>query len=50
MKYYYGNSWKEAVSNPPVEIRTTKQLVQYEQNYAVVIAANAIDGAKKENK
>ena len=37
MKYYYGNSVKEALSNPPVEIKTTKQLKQYEENYNVVI-------------
>lgn len=46
MKYYYGNSWKEAMSNPPVEIKTTKQLAQYEANYTFVIAADALD--KKE--
>lgn len=48
MKYYYGNSWKEAMSNPPVEIKTTKQLVQYEECYSFVIAASAIDENKEE--
>lgn len=43
MKYYYGNSMKEALSNPPMEIKTTKQLRQYEENYSVVIPASEID-------
>ena len=37
MKYYYGNSMKEAMSNPAVEIKSTKQLRQYEENYNIVI-------------
>ena len=41
--YYYGNSMKEAMSNPPVEIKTAKQLIQYEANYTFVIAADALD-------
>ena len=44
--YYYGNSMKEALSNPPVKITTAKQLIQYEANYTFVIAADAVD--KKE--
>lgn len=44
--YYYGNSMKEAMSNPPVKITTAKQLIQYEANYTFVIAADAVD--KKE--
>lgn len=44
--YYYGNSMKEAMVNPPVKIKTAKQLVQYEANYTFVIAADALD--KKE--
>lgn len=40
MKYYYGNSYKEAIGNPPVEIRTTKQLRQYEEVYSFVIPVN----------
>ena len=43
MKYYYGNSYKEAVSNPPVEIKTTKQLRGYEENYTWVIPAEEED-------
>ena len=39
MKYYYGNSWKEAMANDPVEIKTTKQLRAYEENYTWVIEA-----------
>ena len=37
MKYYYGNSYKEALSNSPVEIKTAKQLSGYEENYTWVI-------------
>lgn len=37
MKYYYGNSVKEALSNEPVTIRSTKQLQQYQECYWVVI-------------
>lgn len=37
MKYYYGHSWKEALVNPPVNIRSTKQLQQYQDCYAFVI-------------
>lgn len=40
--YYYGNSMKEAMSNPPVKITTAKQLIQYEANYAFVIAADDV--------
>ncbi len=43
MKYYYGNSVKEALSNNPVEIKTTKQLQQYEENYSVVIPCEDVD-------
>ena len=46
--YYYGNSMKEAMSNPPVAIKTAKQLIQYEANYTFVISADALD--KKENE
>lgn len=37
MKYYYGNSYKEAVSNGPVEIKSTRILQQYQNAYSVVI-------------
>lgn len=43
MKYYYGNSVKEALANSAVEIKTTKQLQQYEENYSVVIPAEDVD-------
>ena len=43
MKYYYGNSMKEAMSNPAVEIKSTKQLRQYEENYNIVIPEADID-------
>lgn len=39
MKYYYGNSYKEAMSNPAVDITDTEILAQYEQNYSWVIPA-----------
>ncbi len=37
MKYYYGNDYNEAISNPPVEIRSANNLRRYEENYNVVI-------------
>lgn len=40
MKYYYGNSYKEALSNDPIEIADTKTLRSYEEVYSVVIPAN----------
>lgn len=43
MKYYYGNSYKEAFSNDPVEIKTTEALRSYEQIYSVVVSADEID-------
>lgn len=39
MKYYYGNSIKEAISNKPVEIKNTIILEQYKEVYSVVIPA-----------
>lgn len=47
MKYYYGNSYKEAVSNNPVEINDTKILENYKENYNVVIPA---DGHRERNE
>ena len=44
MKYYYGNSYKEAVSNNPVEIKSAKVLESYKEVYNVVIPANEIEG------
>lgn len=50
MKYYYGNSVKEALSNAPVEIRTTRQLQQYQEVYNVVISAeDAAEGDEHGN-
>jgi uncharacterized protein YlxP (DUF503 family) len=43
MKYYYGNSYKEAVSNDPVEINSTRILQQYQDVYNVVISASDVD-------
>lgn len=48
MKYYYGNSYKEAISNPPVEIKTTKQLRSYEEVYNVVIQVEEVDNDENE--
>ena len=42
-KYYYGNSYKEAVSNPPIIIKTIKQLKGYKECYAFVIPAEEVD-------
>lgn len=47
MLYYYGNDWKEAVSNPPVDIKSAKQLAQYEDNYNVVVPANEVEEDKE---
>ena len=43
MKYYYGTNVKEALANDPVEIKSTKVLEQYRENYSIVIPANEID-------
>ena len=37
MKYYYGHSLKEALANPPINIRSIKQLEQYKNYYTFVI-------------
>lgn len=50
MKYYYGDSYKEALSNEPVVIRRGRQLRQYEENYAFVIPAYKVDGKKDKEK
>lgn len=36
MKYYYGNDYKEAQTNAPIEITSIEQLFQYMENYNVV--------------
>ena len=43
MKYYYGNSYKEAISNPPIEITNTNILQAYQDNYDCVIPASEVD-------
>ena len=43
MKYYYGNSYKEAISNNPVEIKSTRVLQQYQDVYNVVISVDDVD-------
>ena len=40
MRYYYGNSYKEAIANNPVEITDVKILKAYEEVYNVVIPAD----------
>ena len=42
MKYYYGNDYDEAISNPPVEIGATSKLRRYEENYNVVIPVTKV--------
>ena len=39
MKYFYGNSYKEAISNTPIEINDTKILEAYKENYSNVFLA-----------
>ena len=39
MLYFYGNSYKEAKGNKPVEIKTTEQLEGYKEVYSFVIPA-----------
>lgn len=48
MKYYYGNSYKEAVSNDPVEINSTRILQQYQDVYNVVISVDDVDDVDDE--
>lgn len=43
MKYYYGNTPEEAVTNPPVEIKSTSTLESYHQNYTIVVPACDIE-------
>ena len=40
MKYYYGNDYKEAHTNAPIEITSVGQLRQYTENYNVVFPAD----------
>lgn len=42
MKYYYGNDYNEAISNPPVEIGSASKLRRYEENYNVVIPVTEV--------
>lgn len=50
MNYYYGNSYKEAISNPPVKIKTVKQLRQYEENYNFVIPEDELEEDEAEDE
>lgn len=49
MKYYYGNSYKEAISNNPVEINSTRILKQYQDVYNVVIPVADVDDEDDED-
>jgi hypothetical protein len=42
-KYYYGNSYKEAISNSPIEINSAQQLEDYEDNYNFVIPVSGVE-------
>ena len=42
MKYYYGNDYNEAISNPSVEIESASKLRRYEENYNVVIPVTEV--------
>ena len=42
MKYFYGNDYEEAIFNDPVEIKTTKDLRQYEECYNQVIPIDEV--------
>lgn len=48
MKYYYGNDYKEAISNNPVEIKSLKVLHQYEECYFFVIPADEVEEDNKD--
>lgn len=50
MKYYYGNDYKEAISNSPVTIRSAKQLREYEENYNFVIPEDEVDFEEEEEE
>jgi hypothetical protein len=39
MKYYYGNSYKSAISSTPVEIESTELLEKYKEVYSNVFPA-----------
>ena len=47
MKYYYGNSMKEAMANPPVEIKGTKELERYKECYSVVVPERGTGSREK---
>ena len=42
MKYYYGDSMKDALGHDPVEITRTEDLIQYQSVYSVVIPASEV--------
>lgn len=48
MKYYYGNDVREALSNDPVEIKSTRVLQRYYDCYNVVIAEDELENEDEE--
>ena len=49
-KYYYGNNYKEAISNSPVEIDSAEQLEDYEENYNFVIPVDEVEEDEQANE
>ena len=49
MKYYCGNSMKDAIANGAINIRSTKQLQAYQENYLVVIPVEDVDKDEEEH-
>ena len=49
-KYYYGNNYKEAISNSPVEIDSAEQLEDYEENYNFVIPVDEVELDEEEEE
>lgn len=49
-KYYYGNSYKEAISNSPVEIDSAQQLEDYEDNYNFVLPADEVEEDEQDER
>lgn len=49
-RYYYGNSYKEAISNSPVEIDSAEQLEDYEENYNFVVPVDEVELDEEEEE
>ena len=50
MKYYYGDSMKDALSHSPVEIKSTKQYEAYKEMYWVLIPCADVPPTEVEMK